>query len=165
MKVMIKKHPLPMSLSLRINPMKEEHEKRIRDDGIIAPSVSGNTEDESDFQRINRKATKSWFKSKKSATDQSICSRTMIGGHSNEEKMTRSMEENLKKNVVGEDFEFGAGRSYGLHETKENQFVTFSADHKKVIKFPNYEEPRLHVIECKTKFLDNEQLKAVSLAR
>ena len=49
MKAMIKKHQLPISFSLRVNPTKEEHVKCIRDGAIIAPSVAGNTEDESDF--------------------------------------------------------------------------------------------------------------------
>ena len=38
--------------------MKEENVKHVRDGVIISPSVSGNTEDESDFQRINCKAIK-----------------------------------------------------------------------------------------------------------
>ena len=92
MKVIINKHQLPISLSLRVKPMKEEHVKCIRDGAIIAPSVSVNTEDESDFQIINLKAIKSWFKTKNIPTDQSKISRTTLGGHLNEDKMTRSIE-------------------------------------------------------------------------
>ena len=58
-KAMIKKHQPPTYLSLRVKPMKEGHVKCIRDCVIISPSVSENTEDESDFQRFNSKAIKS----------------------------------------------------------------------------------------------------------
>ena len=80
-KAMIKKYQLPTSFSLRVKPMKEEYVKCVRDGAIVAPSVAGNTEDENDFQRINHKAIKSWFKSKKIASDQSIFSRTILGVH------------------------------------------------------------------------------------
>ena len=63
---------------------------------IFAPIVARNTEDGINFQGIHRKAMKSWFKSKKSVTYQSSFSRTMLGGHSNEDKMTRSIETDLK---------------------------------------------------------------------
>ena len=44
-KEMIKKYQLPMPLSIRANPMKEEHIECIRDGAIIALSVDGNTKD------------------------------------------------------------------------------------------------------------------------
>ena len=49
--------------------MKEECVECARDGVIISPSVAGNTEDESYFQTINRKAIKSWFKTKNITTD------------------------------------------------------------------------------------------------
>ena len=49
-------------------------------------------------------------------------------------------------------------------ENKDNPFVTFSLDRVQVIKFPNYEDASIHAIECKTKFSDNEKLKAAALA-
>ena len=108
--------------------MKEEHVKNIRNSAIAPPSVAGNTEHESDFQRINWKAIKYWFKIKNSPTDQSKISRTMLGVHWNEDKMTRSLEEELRKTFVDEDFEFGSRRSYGSREKKDDPFVTFSSD-------------------------------------
>ena len=50
----------------------------------------------------------------------------MIGGHSNEDEMTRSTEVELTKTFSVNDFEFGPGRRYGLCENKDNPFVTFS---------------------------------------
>ena len=60
-------------------------------------------------------------------------------------------------------FEFGAGRRYDLCENKDNQFVTFSSDRVQAIKFPTYEDARIRSIEFKTKFSDNEKLKATAL--
>ena len=99
-KAMIKKYQLPTSFSLRVKPMKEEYVKCVRDGAIVAPSVAGNTEDENGFQRINRKANKHCFKSKKSVTNKSKFSRTILGGHLNEEKMTRCMKTEVKKKLL-----------------------------------------------------------------
>ena len=52
----------------------------------------------------------------------------MLGVHWNEDKMTRSLEEELRKTFVDEDFEFGSRRSYSLREKKDDPFVTFSSD-------------------------------------
>ena len=71
----------------------------------------------------------------------------MIGGHLNEDKITRSVEAELRKTFFSEDFEFGAGRIYGLCENKDNPFVTFSSDVVQVIKFTNYENASIHTIE------------------
>ena len=79
--------------------------------------------------------------------------------------MTKSEEAELKQTFDGDDLEFGAGKNYGLCESKDNPFVTFSSDCKQVIKFPTCEDARLHTIECKTNFSGNEQLKAAALAR
>ena len=72
-------------------------------------------------------------------------------------KMTRSIEVELKETFDGDDFEFRARRRCGLRKNKDNPFVTFSSDDKQVIKFPTYEDTRLHAIECKTKLSGTEQ--------
>ena len=66
---MIKKHQLPMSLALKVKSMKEEDAKHVHYGKIIAPSVTRNNEDERKCQRVNRKAIKSWFKTKKRRSD------------------------------------------------------------------------------------------------
>ena len=55
--------------------------------------------------------------------------------------------------------------NYGLCESKDDPFATFSSDRKKVIKFPTHEDTRLHAIECNTMFSGDEKLKAAALAR
>ena len=72
--------------------MKEEPFKCIFDGSFFPLSVSGNNEVESDFQIINLKAIKCWFKTKNIPTDQTKIPRTTLGGHLNEDKMTRSIE-------------------------------------------------------------------------
>ena len=57
------------------------------------------------------------------------------------------------------------GRSYSLCENKDDPFLFFSLDRVQVIKFTNYEDARMHVIEYKTKLSDDEKLKAASLER
>ena len=61
--------------------MKEEHDECTLDGKIIATSVIGTNEDETGFERVNRKAINSRFKTKKKGVDQSKCSRTMLVGH------------------------------------------------------------------------------------
>ena len=102
---MINKYQLPMSLTLKAKPVKEKHVKCARDGKIIAPSVAGNNEDMSKFQRINREAIKIWFKSKQSGFNKSKCSRTMLGFHVNEKKITRSIEVELKQKFEVDEFE------------------------------------------------------------
>ena len=96
MKSMIKKYQLPMSFTLKVNPMKEEYAKHIHDSKIIAPSVAWDHEGDSECQRVNRKSIKTLFKSEYSGSDQSKFSRTILGGHLSEEKSTRSLEVELK---------------------------------------------------------------------
>ena len=89
---MINKYQLPTSLTLKVNTMKDECVKCLRDSKIITSTAAGDNEGESEFQRVNLKDIKTWFESKESGSDKSQFSRTMLGGHSNEEKITRSME-------------------------------------------------------------------------
>ena len=49
--------------------MKEEHVKNVHDGKIVDPSVTKDNEDESEFQRVNRKDIKTRFKSKKNEFD------------------------------------------------------------------------------------------------
>ena len=118
MKPMIKKHKLPMSFSLKVKQMKDECVKHIQHGRTFVPSVDESNQDETEHQRVNRKAIQSWFKTKKRASDQSKFTRTMLRGHLNENKIKRSMEVEMKKTYEHDDFEFGAGRRHRLCENK-----------------------------------------------
>ena len=58
-----------MLLGLKVKKTKDEYVKHMRDGRIIAPSVDGNNQDETECQIINRKAISSWFKIKKRGSD------------------------------------------------------------------------------------------------